>query len=83
MSHFNEVYTSAELNMGGMLDDRIRKRRAWLPDTDSLVSDDLGILDDDDDDDDVLDEEEEDGVGCPLPSTPEDNQLLEAEVFIY
>lgn len=23
------------------------------------------------------------GIGCPLPSTPEDNQLLEAEVIIY
>lgn len=25
--------------------------------------------------------EEEDVPGCPLPSTPEDNQLLEAEVI--
>lgn len=53
------------------LDDdlKLRKRRAWNPDVDSLVSDDIDLLD-----------EEEDGVGCPLPSTPEDNQLLEAEV---
>lgn len=38
---------------------------------------------DDDDDDDMdlaLSEEEEDIPGCPLPSTPEDNDLLEAEV---
>lgn len=26
--------------------------------------------------------EEEDVPGCPLPSTPEDNQLLEAEVTV-
>lgn len=26
--------------------------------------------------------EDEDIPGCPLPSTPEDNDLLEAEVFI-
>lgn len=54
----------------------LRKRRPWNPDG-SLVSGDIDLLGDDD----VLDdEEEEDGVGCPLPSTPEDNQLLEAEV---
>ncbi len=29
---------------------------------------------------DALSEEEEDVPGCPLPSTPEDNELLEAEV---
>lgn len=54
----------------------LRKRRPWRPDG-SLVSGDLDLLDDGLDDD---DEEEEDGVGCPLPSTPEDNQLLEAEM---
>lgn len=27
--------------------------------------------------------EDEDIPGCPLPSTPEDNELLEAEVSIY
>lgn len=27
--------------------------------------------------------EDEDVPGCPLPSTPEDNELLEAEVKIY
>lgn len=55
----------------------IRKRRGWFPDTDSLVSQDIDLLDDEDDE---LVEEEEDGAGCPLPSTPEDNQLLEAEM---
>lgn len=27
--------------------------------------------------------EEEDGVGCPLPSTPEDDHLLDCEVCNY
>jgi len=36
----------------------------------------------DDDDVSVL-EEEDDGVGCPLPSTPEDEHLLDCEVRIY
>lgn len=27
--------------------------------------------------------EDEDVPGCPLPSTPEDNELLEAEVFVF
>lgn len=57
----------------------VRKRRAWQPDTDSLgsvISHELDLLSIDD-----LDEEEEyHGAGCPLPSTPEDTQLLEAEV---
>lgn len=59
----------------------LRKRRAWNPEEDSLASadDDIDLLDMGDDDDD-LGEEEEDGAGCPLPSTPEDNQLLEAEM---
>lgn len=54
----------------------LRKRRPWNPDG-SLVSGEIDLLDDDDG---LDDEENEDGVGCPLPSTPEDNQLLEAEV---
>lgn len=60
------------------LKDEIRKRRTWA-DTDSLASvnsRDLDLLDIDDDDD----EEEDDGAGCPLPSTPEDTELLEQEV---
>lgn len=27
--------------------------------------------------------EEEDGVGCPLPSTPEDDHLLDCEVLVF
>lgn len=52
----------------------LRKRRIWNSDVDSLTSaTDIDLLDDDE----ILEEEE---AGCPLPSTPEDNQLLEAEV---
>lgn len=60
------------------LNQEIRRRRTWQPDSESLLSvtsRDLDLLDLDD-----LDEEEEDGVGCPLPSTPEDTELLEQEV---
>ena len=34
----------------------------------------------DDDDDTSCLAEEEDGMGCPLPSTPEDDRLLDCEV---
>lgn len=51
----------------------LRKRRGWGHE-DSLCSNDLDLLEDDD----VL--AEEDDAGCPLPSTPEDTQLIEAEV---
>ncbi|XP_001357860.3 adiponectin receptor protein isoform X2 [Drosophila pseudoobscura] len=51
----------------------LRKRRGWGPD-DSL-SNDLHLLEYDDE------LGEEDDAGCPLPSTPEDTQLIEAEVW--
>jgi len=35
-----------------------------------------------DDDDASCLAEEEDGVGCPLPSTPEDDHLLDCEVYL-
>lgn len=54
----------------------LRKRRGWGHD-DSLCTNDLDLLGEDDD---VL--AEEDDAGCPLPSTPEDTQLIEAEVCI-
>lgn len=68
----------SDSNVKILEDMSLRKRRPWNPDG-SLVSGEIDLLDDDD----GLDEEEEDGVGCPLPSTPEDNQLLEAEVSPY
>lgn len=50
----------------------LRKRRGW--DADSLHTD-FEIPEDSDDE--LV---EEDEAGCPLPSTPEDTQLIEAEV---
>uniref|UniRef100_B3P8N5 GG12506 n=2 Tax=Drosophila erecta TaxID=7220 RepID=B3P8N5_DROER len=52
----------------------LRKRRGWGPE-DSLSPNDLDILEYDDE------LGEEDDAGCPLPSTPEDTQLIEAEPF--
>lgn len=46
----------------------LRKRQIWTNDDSFDLTD--GEYSD----------EEEDIPGCPLPSTPEDNQLLEAEV---
>lgn len=76
-----------ELTLSSVLrDEGLRKRHVWHgDDPDSLRgtdSDDSDLLDgsDDDDDDDEYGEEE-DAVGCPLPSTPEDHQLLEEEVI--
>lgn len=57
----------------------LRKRRGWGPE-DSLSNNglDLDLLEDDDDE--LV---EEDDAGCPLPSTPEDTQLIEAEVRYF
>ncbi|XP_054725973.1 adiponectin receptor protein [Anastrepha obliqua] len=51
----------------------LRKRRGWGPE-DSLSTNDLDLLEYDDE---LV---EEDDAGCPLPSTPEDTQLIEAEM---
>lgn len=60
---------------GSSNESALRRRNPW----NSLVADGIDLLADVDE---LDDEEEEDGAGCPLPSTPEDNQLLEAEVEI-
>lgn len=65
--------TAIAADQGIIADTVLRRRNPW----NSLVSDSIDLLADVDE---LDDEEEEDGVGCPLPSTPEDNQLLEAEV---
>lgn len=41
-------------------------------DVNDLLDDDASVL-----------AEEDDGVGCPLPSTPEDEHLLDCEVRMY
>lgn len=68
----DDVVSTAEDNVNSS-DLSLRKRHPW----NSLVSESIDLLADVDE---LDDEEEEDGVGCPLPSTPEDNHLLEAEV---
>lgn len=80
MSHSSDADScDREQSLKNILEDiSLRKRRPWNPDGDSIVSGDIDLLGDVD----GLDEEEE-GVGCPLPSTPEDNQLLEAEVSTF
>lgn len=65
--------TAIAADQSSIADTVLRRRNPW----NSLVSDSIDLLADVDE---LDDEEEEDGVGCPLPSTPEDNQLLEAEV---
>ncbi|EDV91361.1 adiponectin receptor protein isoform X1 [Drosophila grimshawi] len=54
----------------------LRKRRGWGA-QDSLSHNELDLDLLEDDDDELV---EEDDVGCPLPSTPEDTQLIEAEM---
>lgn len=50
----------------------LRKRRGW-----ENINPDFDIPEESSDDDELV---EEDEAGCPLPSTPEDTQLIEAEV---
>lgn len=59
--------------LGSIDESALRRRNPW----NSLVANSIDLLADVDE---LDDDEGEDGVGCPLPSTPEDNQLLEAEV---
>ncbi|XP_016961251.1 adiponectin receptor protein isoform X1 [Drosophila biarmipes] len=75
-----ETTTTATLRSAGSDEDIfeqvqmiLRKRRGWGPE-DSLSPNDLDLLEYDDE---LV---EEDDAGCPLPSTPEDTQLIEAEM---
>lgn len=56
----------------------LRKRHIWHEADADSYSDSEDDSDDLSDDDDLA--EEDDAIGCPLPSTPEDHQLLEEEV---
>lgn len=73
MAHVMDDQVFAGDENVNLSDSNLRKRHPW----NSLVAESIDLLADVDE---LDDEEEEDGVGCPLPSTPEDNQLLEAEV---
>ncbi|XP_050302889.1 adiponectin receptor protein isoform X2 [Anthonomus grandis grandis] len=53
----------------------LRKRKIWDPETESIASEIKDLLDDD-----VNSLVEEDCIGCPLPSTPEDENVLDSEM---
>ncbi|XP_044742988.1 adiponectin receptor protein [Chrysoperla carnea] len=71
MSHYSDAEDSIDdLALG------VRKRQpVWDSDNESIASEIKDLLDD------VADlGEEEDGGGCPLPSTPEDENMLDSEM---
>lgn len=79
------VEDKGELGLGLDSDIGLRHRIPWS-DRVSLSSEVPGLHEVkellEDDDASCL-AEEEDGVGCPLPSTPEDDHLLDCEVRIH
>ncbi|XP_017774505.1 PREDICTED: adiponectin receptor protein isoform X2 [Nicrophorus vespilloides] len=70
-------YSDAEDSIQSLNDHDIglRKRKAWDPDTESITSEIKDLLEED-----VNSLVEEDCVGCPLPSTPEDENILDSEM---
>lgn len=78
----NEIIEEKEYQANIMEENILRHRIPWS-DRVSLNSDIPGLHEVkellEDDDTSCL-AEEEDGVGCPLPSTPEDDRLLDCEV---
>lgn len=83
MSQYEDVILEDKGNdENNILDSGIRHRIPWSDRV--LLSSEVPGLHEvkellDDDDASCL-AEEEDGVGCPLPSTPEDDHLLDCEV---
>ncbi|XP_018562472.1 adiponectin receptor protein isoform X2 [Anoplophora glabripennis] len=73
MSH----YSDAEDSIKDIQDFEIglRKRKLWDPESESITSEIKDLLDED-----VNSLVEEDCVGCPLPSTPEDENILDSEM---
>ncbi|KAL3270947.1 hypothetical protein HHI36_021452 [Cryptolaemus montrouzieri] len=78
MSHYSDAEDSISETAES---DGIRKRKIWDLENESLASEIKELLDDD-----VnsliffFSEVEEDCVGCPLPSTPEDEAVLDSEM---
>lgn len=69
-SHYSDAEDSfAESDVG------LRKRKIWDPDSESIASEIKDLLEDD-----VNSLVEEDCIGCPLPSTPEDENVLDSEI---
>lgn len=83
MSHYEDVILEAKDKEENLLEESgIRHRIPWSDRV--LLNSEIPGLHEvkellDDDDASCL-AEEEDGVGCPLPSTPEDDHLLDCEV---
>lgn len=85
MSQYEDVIMEDKVNNENiMTDSEIRHRIPWSERV--LLNSEIPGLHEvkellEDDDTSCLGEEE-DGVGCPLPSTPEDDHLLDCEVYI-
>ncbi|XP_065169961.1 adiponectin receptor protein isoform X2 [Atheta coriaria] len=76
MSYYSDAGDSMQsLTEASVMDNILRKRKIWDPETESIASEIKELLDEDAN---LLGEEEE--VGCPLPSTPEDENLLQSEM---
>lgn len=71
MSYYSDAEESLKNEDGALL----RKRKLWDPESESIASDIKDLLDAD-----VNSLVEEDCVGCPMPSTPEDEQGLDSEM---
>lgn len=70
MSHYSDAEDSIDIADLGL-----RKRRIWDPETESITSEIKELLEED-----VNSLVEEDCIGCPLPSTPEDENLLDSDM---
>lgn len=80
MSDYEDAISTLEDPLGLGLR---RRPTAWDPDRESLSSSNvpgLRELLEDDDDASVLEGDDDDGAGCPLPSTPVDENLLDCQV---
>ncbi|XP_018328019.1 adiponectin receptor protein isoform X2 [Agrilus planipennis] len=75
MSHYSDAEDSMLSFSGDETDSCLRKRRIWDPDAESITSEIKELLNED-----VNSLVEEDCIGCPLPSTPEEENILDTEI---
>ncbi|XP_066251804.1 adiponectin receptor protein isoform X1 [Euwallacea similis] len=68
-------YSDAEDSLTETDNSILRKRKIWDPESESIASEIKDLLEDD-----VNSLVEEDCIGCPLPSTPEDENVLDSEM---
>nr|XP_023021565.1 adiponectin receptor protein-like [Leptinotarsa decemlineata] len=73
MSHYSDAEDSTDVQD---IETVLRKRKIWDPETESITSEIKELLEEDVNS--LL--VEEDCVGCPLPSTPEDENILDSEM---